>query len=75
LEDVPIAKALTGIDQANAQIAAAEAGEKAVQAKLIRARSKRKREEGLYQTQSTTEQNLEAAVAAEGNLSGRLLYF
>src|ERR1700693_2358957 len=72
LQDTRIAKALAGIDQAKAQIAAAEAGKDAVQAQLIRARSERKRQEGLYQTHSTTEQNLEAAVAAEGNLSAQL---
>jgi membrane fusion protein (multidrug efflux system) len=71
LEDVRIAKALAGIDQARAQIAAAEAGKEAVQAELIRARSERNRQEGLYQTHSTTQQSLEAAVAAEGNLSGQ----
>jgi membrane fusion protein (multidrug efflux system) len=71
LEDARIAKALAGIDQARAQIAAAEAGKEAVQAELIRARSERNRQEGLYQTQSTTQQSLEAAVAAEGNLSGQ----
>jgi membrane fusion protein (multidrug efflux system) len=71
LEDTRIDKALAGIDQAKAQIAAAEAGKEAVQAELIRARSERKRQEGLYQTHSTTEQNLETAVAAEGNLSGQ----
>jgi membrane fusion protein (multidrug efflux system) len=72
LQDTRIAKALAGIDQAKAQIAAAEAGKEAVQAELIRARSERKRQEGLYQTHATTEQNLEAAVAAEGNLSAQL---
>jgi membrane fusion protein, multidrug efflux system len=71
LEDTRIAKALAGIDQARAQIAAAEAGKDAVQAELTRARSERKRQEGLYQTHSTTEQNLESAVAAEGNLSAQ----
>ena len=71
LQDTRIAKALAGIDQSKAQIAAAEAGKDAVQAELIRARSERKRQEGLYQTRSTTEQNLEAAVAAEGNLSAQ----
>ena len=72
LQDTRIARALAGIDQAKAQIAAAEAGKDAVQAQLSRARSERKRQEGLYQTHSTTEQNLEAAVAAEGNLSAQL---
>jgi membrane fusion protein (multidrug efflux system) len=71
LQDTRIAKALAGIDQAKAQIAAAEAGKDAVEAQLIRARSERKRQEGLYQTHSTTEQNLEAAIAAEGNLSAQ----
>src|ERR1700678_386762 len=71
LQDTRIAKALAGIDQAKAQIAAAEAGKEAVQAELTRARSERKRQEGLYQTHSTTEQNLEAAVATEGNLSAQ----
>jgi membrane fusion protein, multidrug efflux system len=72
LQDTRIAKALAGIDQAKAQIAAAEAGKDAVQAQLIRARSERKRQEGLFQTHSTTEQNLETAVANEGNLSAQL---
>jgi membrane fusion protein, multidrug efflux system len=72
LQDTRIAKALAGIDQAKAQIAAAEAGKDAVQAELIRARSERKRQEGLYQTHSTTEQTLETAVATEGNLTAQL---
>ena len=71
LQDTRIAKALAGIDQAKAQIAAAEAGKDAVQAQLIRARSERKRQEGLYQAHSATEQSLEAAVAGEGNLSAQ----
>jgi membrane fusion protein, multidrug efflux system len=71
LQDARIAKALAGIDQAKAQIAAAEAGKDAVEAELIRARSERKRQEGLYQTHSTTQQTLEAALAAEGNLSAQ----
>jgi len=71
LEDARIDKALAGIDQAKAQIAAAEAGKEAVQAELIRARSELKRQEGLYQTHSTTQQSLEAAVAGEGSLSAQ----
>jgi membrane fusion protein (multidrug efflux system) len=71
LQDTRIAKSLAGIDQAKAQIAAAEAGKDAVQAELIRARSERKRQENLYQTHSTTEQSLEAAVANEGNLAAQ----
>jgi membrane fusion protein, multidrug efflux system len=71
LQDARIAKAGASIDQAKAQIAAAEAGKEAVQAELVRARSERKRQEGLSQSHSTTEQSLEAAVAAEGNLSAQ----
>ena len=71
LEDTRIDKALAGIDQANAQIAAAEAGKEAVQAELTHARSERRRQEGLYQVHSTTEQNLEAAVATDGNMSAQ----
>jgi membrane fusion protein, multidrug efflux system len=71
LQDARIAKAMAGIDQAQAQIAAAEAGKEAVQAELIRARSERKRQEGLYQSHSTTQQSLETAVATEGNLSAQ----
>jgi membrane fusion protein (multidrug efflux system) len=71
LQDARIAKALAGIDQAKAQIAAAEAGKDAVQAELIRARSERKRQEGLYETHSTTQQTLETAVASEGSLSAQ----
>src|SRR6202034_1056085 len=71
LQDTRIAKALAGINLAKAQIAAAQAGKDAVQAELIRARSERKRQEGLYQTHSTTEQNLETAVAAEASLSAQ----
>jgi membrane fusion protein (multidrug efflux system) len=72
LQDSRIAKALAGIDQANAQIAAAEAGKNAVEAQLIRARSERKRQEGLYQTHSATQQTLETAVANDDQLSAQL---
>ena len=72
LQDTRIAKAMAGIDQAKVQIVSAEAGKEAVEAELTRARSERKRQEGLFQTHSTTEQNLEAAVASEGNLSAQL---
>src|SRR5277367_4253206 len=41
LQDTRITKALAGVDQAKAQIAAAEAGKEAVQAELTRARSER----------------------------------
>src|ERR1700722_2530109 len=72
LQDSRIAKALAGIDQAKAQIVAAEAGKEAVQAQLVRAHSERKRQEGLYQTHSTTQQTLEAAVANDDQLSAQV---
>jgi membrane fusion protein, multidrug efflux system len=71
LQDSRVLKALSGIDQAKAQIAAAQAAKDAVDAGLVRARSERKRQEGLYQTHSTTEQKLEQAVADEENLAGQ----
>jgi membrane fusion protein (multidrug efflux system) len=71
LQDARIQKAMAGIDQAKAQIAAAGAGKDAVDAGLVRARSERKRQEGLYQTHSTTQQKLEQAVADEASLAGQ----
>jgi len=72
LQDARIQRALAGIDQAQAQIKAAEAGKEAVQADVVRARAERTRQEGLYQTHSTTQQKLEAAVADEERLSAQL---
>ena len=71
LQDARIQRALAGIDEATAQIAAARAGMDAVDANLVRARSERNRQESLYQTHSTTQQNVEQAVAAEGSLAGQ----
>jgi membrane fusion protein, multidrug efflux system len=71
LQDTAIQRALVGIDGAKAEIAAAQTGKDAVEANLVRARSERKREEGLYQTHSTTQQKLEQAVAAEQSLAGQ----
>ncbi|SRR5208337_1532501 len=72
LQDARIQRAMAGIDQAHAQIEAAQAGKEAVQADLVRTRSERTRQEGLYQTHSTTQQKLEAAVADEERLSAQL---
>ena len=71
LQDARIQRALAGIDEARAQIAAAQAGKDAVDASLVRARSERNRQEGLYQSHSTTQQSLEQAVATEGSLAGQ----
>ncbi len=71
LQDARIQRALAGIDEAKAQIVAAQAGKDAVEANLVRARSERKRQEGLYQSHSTTQQNVEQAVAAEESLAAQ----
>jgi membrane fusion protein, multidrug efflux system len=71
LEDARIDRAFAGIDQAKAQIVAAQAGKDAVEAQWVRARSERKRQENLFQTHSTTQQKLEAAVADEQQLAGQ----
>jgi membrane fusion protein (multidrug efflux system) len=65
LQDTRIDRALAGIDQANSQIAAAEAGKEAVQADVVRTREERTRQEGLLQTRSTTPQKVEQAVAEQ----------
>lgn len=65
LQDARIAQALAGIDQAKAQVAAAEAGEAAVQADLVQTQLERRRQENLLETQSTTKQQVEKAVADE----------
>src|SRR6267154_1478594 len=72
LQDAKIAKALQGIDLAKAQIAAAEAGREAIQAGLTRARSERKRQEALYESQSATQQKVEAVVADEESLAAQM---
>ena len=65
LQDTRIQKAFAGIDQAKAQIAAAQAGKEATWADVVRTREERSRQEGLIQTQSTTPQKVEQAVADE----------
>ena len=57
--------ALVGVDQANAQITAAQAGKDAVQADVTRTREERARQEALLKTNSTTQQMEEKAVADE----------
>jgi membrane fusion protein, multidrug efflux system len=65
LQDARIARALAGVEQAIAQIAAARAGEAAVQADVVRTRAERSRQEALFDTRSTTQQKVESAVADE----------
>ena len=71
LQDARIDKALAGVDQAKAQIAAAQAGKDAVEAQLVRARLERKRQEGLRQANAATQQTLESAIANEEQLAAQ----
>jgi membrane fusion protein, multidrug efflux system len=63
LQDARVDKALAGIDQAKAEIAAAEAGINAVHADVVRTNAERTRQEALLASQSTTQQQVEKAVA------------
>jgi membrane fusion protein (multidrug efflux system) len=65
LQDSKIQRALAGIDQANSQIVAAQAGKEAVQADVSRTRAERTRQEALLKTNSATQQKVEGAVADE----------
>jgi membrane fusion protein (multidrug efflux system) len=65
LQDSRIQRALAGIDQAKAQIAAAAAGINAVQADVIRTNAERTRQEALLASQAATKQRVEGAVADE----------
>jgi membrane fusion protein (multidrug efflux system) len=65
LQDSRIERAAAGIDQANSQIAAAQAGKKAVQADVLRTQAERTRQEALLKTNSATHQKVEAAIADE----------
>jgi membrane fusion protein, multidrug efflux system len=65
LQDVRINRSLAGIDQANAQIAAAVAGQEAVDADVVRTQKERKRQEALLETSSSTPQKVEQVIADE----------
>jgi membrane fusion protein (multidrug efflux system) len=71
LQDSKIERAVAGIDQGNAQISAAKAGKDAVQADVTRTRAERNRQEALLQTNSTTHQKVESAVADEERFSAQ----
>jgi membrane fusion protein (multidrug efflux system) len=65
LEDARIDRALAGVDQARAQIVAAQDGKAAAQADVVRTQKERKRQEALLATNSTTPQKVEQVVADE----------
>jgi membrane fusion protein, multidrug efflux system len=72
LQDARINRALAGVDQAKAQITAAQDGEEAVQADVVRTQKERKRQEALLQTNSSTTQKVEQAVADEQRFAAQL---
>jgi len=72
LQDARIDRALAGIDQAKAQITAAQDGIQAVRADVVRTQDERRRQEGLFQTRSTTQQKVEQAVADEQRFAALL---
>jgi membrane fusion protein (multidrug efflux system) len=72
LQDARIERALAGVDQANAQIAAAESGEEAVRADVVRTQKERKRQEALLLTSSSTQQKVEQVVADEQRFAAQL---
>ena len=63
LQDSKIERALAGIDQANAEIAAAQAGKDATSADVSRTSLERTRQEALIKANATTQQKVESAVA------------
>jgi membrane fusion protein (multidrug efflux system) len=72
LQQAKIDRAIAGVSQAQAEIAAAQAGIEAAQADLDRSLSERRRQEALIQTNSTTHQKVEQAVAAEEGAHAQL---
>jgi membrane fusion protein (multidrug efflux system) len=72
LQDAHIERALAGIDQAKAEITAAQQAKEAVRADVVRTQDERRRQESLLQTHSTTQQKLEQAVADEGRFAAQL---
>ena len=65
LEDSRIDRALAGVDQAKAQIVAAQSGKAAAQADVVRTQKERKRQEALLESNSSTPQKVEQVVADE----------
>jgi len=65
LQDSKIDRALAGVDQAHAEITAAQSGKEAVLADVTRTDAERTRQEALIKSNSTTQQKLESAVAEQ----------
>jgi len=71
LEDAKIQRALAGVDDARAQITAAQDSKDAVHAELVRSREERARQEALFRVNATTQQTLQAAVASEQSFAAQ----
>jgi membrane fusion protein, multidrug efflux system len=72
VQDSGIARALAGVDEANDQIAAAQDGIEATRADVVRTQKERRRQEALLQTESSTPQKVEQAVADEQRFAAQL---
>ena len=72
LQDSRITRSFAGVDQAHAQIAAAQSGEEAVQADVVRTQKERSRQEALLLTSSSTPQKVEQVVADQQRFAAQL---
>src|ERR1700739_1073780 len=72
IQDAQIEAAKAGVVQAQAAISAAKAGVAAVSPDLDRALTELHRQQALFDTKAATHQQLEAATAQQGQLSGQL---
>jgi len=73
LQQAKIDRSLAGVSQAQAEISAAQAGIAAAQADLDRTLPERRRQETLMETNSTTRQKVEQAVADEERSRAQLV--
>jgi membrane fusion protein, multidrug efflux system len=73
LQQAKIDRSLAGVSQAQAEISAAQAGIAAAQADLDRTLPERRRQETLMETNSTTRQKVEQAVAEEERSRAQLV--
>jgi membrane fusion protein (multidrug efflux system) len=73
LQQAKIDRALAGVTQAQAEISAAQAGIEAAQAGLDRTLPERRRQETLMESNSTTRQKVEQAVAEEESSRAQLV--
>jgi membrane fusion protein, multidrug efflux system len=72
VQDAQIKSAEAGIDQANAAIDSAKAGIAALSPQADRALTELHRQDALYASKAATHQQLEAAIAQQGQTSGEL---